>query len=92
MNTPSVQNHRVEWWRWVEGGAAAVLVLALLALRFDTLKDRPGWTAPRALRRLLPFVLFVPAVFLVATLGPWWLGLLAIAIPGLAVLVMAATD
>jgi hypothetical protein len=82
----------MEWWRWISGSVAAVLVLALLALRFDTLKDLPGSSAPKALKKLAPFSLFVPTLFLLALLSPWWIGLIVIAVPGLTLLAMAAAD
>ena len=82
----------MEWWRWVLGGTAALLVLAILALRFDTLKEAPGTTPPMALRTLAPYSVLVPAAFFLALLAPWWIGVIVIAIPGLALLAMAAAS
>lgn len=80
----------LEWWRWVEATAAAALVAALLLLRFDTLKERmPDRVAAR---RLAPLVLVIPAAFAVALLAPWWMGLIVIAIPAIALLTMQAVD
>ncbi len=85
-------NRGMEWWRWVLASVAAVLVLALLALRFDTLKDRPGSSAGRALRTLAPFGALVAVLFLIALISPWWIGAVAVAIPGVALLAMTAID
>jgi hypothetical protein len=84
-------NPGMEWWRWVEGGTAALLVLALLAMRFDTLKDQRGSSPRRALQRLPPLGLLVPAAFLLGLLGPWWFGLIVIAVPALVMLVGLAS-
>lgn len=82
----------MEWWRWPAGALAVLLVLGLLALRFDTLKDLPGWSAGRAIRRLAPLSVLIPVVLLLALLGPWWLALTAALVPGLILLVLAAVD
>ena len=34
----------LEWWRWVLAGTAALLVVAIFAIRFDKLKNDPGAT------------------------------------------------
>ncbi len=60
----------MQWWKWVEASVAALLVVLLLALRFDTLRDRPDSTAATALRRLAPLALLIPATFLIGLLGP----------------------
>ena len=78
------------WWRWLDASIATGLVVLLLALRLDTLRERLATT--EALRRLAPWVVVVPVVFLVVLVVPWWLGLILIAIPAVALLAMAAAS
>lgn len=82
----------MEWWRWAAAGGATVLVLLLLALRFDTLKDQRGGTAAAAARRLAPWLLWIPVVVLASILGPWWLAAVAVTLPAITLLAMAAVD
>ena len=82
----------MEWWRWAAAGGATVLVLLLLALRFDTLKDRRGGTAAQAARTLTPWLLVIPLVVLAAILGPWWLVAAVVTLPAVTLLAMAAVD
>jgi multisubunit Na+/H+ antiporter MnhB subunit len=82
----------MEWWRWAAAAGATVLVLLILALRFDTLKDRRGGTAALAARRLSPWLLLIPVAVLAAVLGPWWLAAAVVAVPAVTLLAMAAVD
>ena len=82
----------MEWWRWASAAGAAVLVLLLLALRFDTLKDRRGGTAGTAARRLAPWLLLIPALAVAAFVGPWWLAAIVVAVPAVTLLATAAVD
>lgn len=81
----------MEWWRWLAAAGAALFVLAVLAVRFDTLKDVPGATAATALRTLAPYAATVPAVFLLALFGPWWLAAAVVAVPGVVLLLIFAS-
>lgn len=78
----------MQWWRWVGAAIAAVLLVILLLLWFDTLKERPGWTTARAARPPAIAAIGVPVGFLLVLLLPWWLGLILIAIPAVAIAVM----
>ncbi|AZI57145.1 hypothetical protein EH165_02165 [Nakamurella antarctica] len=71
---------------------AALLVLVLLLLRLDTLRDRVGWTPMRALRALAPYSAAVPVIVIAVLLTPWWMVLILIAGPALAIAAMALAD
>lgn len=78
----------MEWWRWAGASVEALLILVLLALRMDTLRDRAGWDGYRAFRVMAPWALLAPAGFVAVLLLPWWMGLILIVIPALAILAM----
>ncbi len=78
----------MEWWKWIAASTEAILILVLLALRMDTLRDRVGWDGWRAFRVMAPWAVLAPAGFGAVLLLPWWLGLILIAIPALAILAM----
>jgi hypothetical protein len=82
----------MEWWRWALAGTSALLILAFFAIRFDKLKNDPGATDRSALRKLAPWSLVLPAAFLLALLGPWWLGLITVVVPGVMLLVADSMD
>lgn len=82
----------MEWWRWAGLVTAWVCVILLLALRFDTLKDRPGWGSRRAAGRLAPWLLTLPVLAGAVLVGPWWLVATAAAVPAVTLLAMAAID
>lgn len=75
------------WWRWVAASVEAVLLLVLVLLWFDTLRERPG--ASRGSRTALAGAVLIPIGFVVVLLVPLWIGLILIAIPALAVATMA---
>lgn len=79
----------MQWWRWVAAGVEAVLLLVLLLLWFDTLRERPGWTVARAARLPAIGALSIPIGFLLVLLLPWWAGLVLIGVPAIAVAAMA---
>lgn len=79
----------MQWWRWVAAAVEAGLLVILLLLWFDTLKEKPGWTTSRAARPPAIGAIAVPIGFLLVLLLPWWLGMVLIAIPAVAVTVMA---
>ncbi|WP_029137155.1 hypothetical protein [Nakamurella lactea] len=79
----------MQWWRWVAAAVAAVLLVILLLLWFDTLKERQGWSTARAARPPAIASIAVPIGFLLVLVLPWWLGLILVAGPAVAVAVMA---
>lgn len=79
----------VTGWTWVVAAAMAVLLLILVLLRYDTYRDRPGWSLGDATRRALLLALLVPFGVVVVLLVPLWLGAALLAVPAIVVLVMA---
>ena len=85
MDTVSAVDGR----HWVAAGVEALLLIVLVLLRYDTLRDRVGWTMARATRSAGKLSVVIPIGFVVVLLVPLWLGLILIAIPAVAVGVMA---
>lgn len=77
------------WWHWAAAAVEAVLLLVLVLLRYDTLRERPGWTIPRATRAAALSAIGVPVGFVVVLLVPLWVALILVALPALAIAVMA---
>ena len=61
-------------WHWAAAGVVAVLLLILVLLWYDTLRERAGWTTARATRRALPSLLVIPIGFALALFLPLWVG------------------
>lgn len=76
-------------WTAVVATAMAVLLLILVLLRYDTYRDRPGWSLRQATRRALLLTPIIPLGVLVVLLVPLWLGAALLAVPALIILVMA---
>lgn len=79
----------MQWWRWVAAGVEAALLLVLLLLWFDSLRERPGWTVARAARPPALAALAIPIGFLLVLVLPWWAGVILIGLPAIAVMAMA---
>ncbi len=79
----------MDWWQWAAATVEAVLLLILVLLWYDTLRERPGWTVRRATRAAAISAVGVPIGFVVVLLVPLWIGLILLAIPALAVAAMA---
>lgn len=79
----------MDGWHWVAAGVEAGLLLVLVLLRFDTLRDRPGATIRRSSRSALGLAVIIPVGFVLVLLVPLWLGLILIAVPATVVGVMA---
>ena len=79
----------IDGWHWAAAIAAALLLAVLVLLRYDSLRERPGWTLAMATRRALPVALIIPAGFVAALLLPLWIGGLLIVAPLVIILVMA---
>lgn len=79
----------MQWWRWVAAAVEAGLLVVLLLLWFDTLRETPGWTVARAAQRPAIGSVIVPIGFVLVLLLPLWIGLVLIAIPAIAVFAMA---
>ena len=57
-------------WHWAAAGVVAVLLLILVLLWYDTLRERAGWTTKRA----LPSLVVIPIGFALALFLPLWVG------------------
>ncbi len=77
------------WWRWVAASVEAVLLLVLVLLWFDTLRERRGWTTAKAGKVAAIATIVIPVGFVLVYFLPLWLGLVLIAVPALAVAAMA---
>lgn len=77
------------WWHWAAAAVEAVLLMLLVLLWYDALRDRPGWTVSRATQRAALGAVSVPVGFVVVLLVPLWLALILVAVPALAVAAMA---
>ncbi len=79
-------------WHWAAAVVVAVLLIVLVLLRYDTLRDRPGTTVKQATRRALPWFAVVPVGFLLALFLPLWVGAVLIAGPLIVITVMALAN
>jgi hypothetical protein len=79
----------MDGWHWVAAAVEGLLLIVLVLLRYDTLRDRAGWTTRQATRSALKPAVVIPVGFVVVLLVPLWLGLILIAVPAIAVGVMA---
>lgn len=82
----------IDGWHWAAAAVAALLLMVLVLLWYDSLRERPGWTLARATRRALPAALVIPAGFVAALLLPLWIGGILIVVPLVIILVMAMAD
>ena len=79
----------MDGWQVIAAAVEALLLIILVLLRYDTLRDRPDWTTRRATRSAGKLAVVIPIGFVVVLLVPLWLGLILIAVPAVAVGVMA---
>ena len=79
-------------WHWAAAVIAAVLLLVLVLLWYDRLRDRPGWSTAQATRRALPSLVVVPVGFALALSLPLWVGGVLIVLPLLILGVMALAN
>ncbi|QNK82547.1 hypothetical protein [Nakamurella sp. PAMC28650] len=79
----------LDGWHWAAAGVEALLLIVLVLLRYDTLRDRPGRTLRQATRSAGKLAGVIPVGSVVVLLVPLWSGLILIAIPAVAVGVMA---
>ena len=82
----------IDGWHWTAAAILAVLLLVLLLLWYDTLRDRPGWTTARATKHALVGSLVIPVGFVAVLFLPLWMGGVLIAIPLVIIGVMALAD
>jgi hypothetical protein len=68
-------------WHWTAAAITTVLLIILVLLWYDTLRDRPGWSIARATSHAGVSALVIPTGFLAALFLPLWVGGVFIAVP-----------
>lgn len=79
----------MDGWHALAAAVEALILLTLVLLRYDTLRDRRGTTLAQATRAALKWATMVPVGVVAVLLVPLWVGLILIALPAIAVGVMA---
>ena len=79
----------MDGWHALAAAVEALILLVLVLLRYDSLRDRRGTTMARATRSALRWAVIVPVGVVAVLLTPLWVGLILIAVPAIAVGVMA---
>ena len=79
-------------WHWVAASGVALLLLVLVLLWYDTLRERPQLTTGQATVRALPSLIVVPAGFLLTLFLPLLVGGVLIAVLLIVLLAMALAN
>ena len=83
----------VDGWHWVVASVAAVALIILVLLWYDTLRERPGWTIARATKRAAAGGDRHPGrVSCCRRFLPLWVGAGLIVVPLIVIGVMALAD
>jgi hypothetical protein len=82
----------MDGWHWFAAAIEALLLIVLVLLRYDTLRDRKNMTLAQATRSALRLSVIVPVGFVAVLFVPLWLGLILIAVPAVAVGAMALAN
>ena len=82
----------IDGWHWAAASIVAVLLIILVLLWYDSLRDRPGWSTARATKHALIGAIVIPVGFVAALLLPLWMGGVLIAVPLVVIGVMALAD
>jgi hypothetical protein len=82
----------MDGWHWIAAAVEALLLVVLVLLRYDTLRDRRDGTMGQATQSSLRLGVIVPLGFVVVLLVPLWLGLILIAVPAIVVGVMTLAN
>jgi hypothetical protein len=77
------------WWQWATATLEALLLTILTLLWYDSLRERRGWRLARHKRLLIIPACVIPVGFLIVLASPLWVALILIAVPALAIVVMA---
>jgi hypothetical protein len=79
----------MEWWHWVAASVEALLLLVLVLLWYDGLREKRNWKPRWALGAAGLGLVVVPLGFVVVLSVPLWLGLILVAVPALTIVSMA---
>jgi hypothetical protein len=79
----------MQWWRWVAASVEALLLLTLILLWYDGLREKRDWKPSWAVRATGMGLVVVPLGFVIVLLVPLWLGLVLVAIPAVTIVSMA---
>ena len=79
-------------WHWAAAVIVAVLLIILVLLWYDSLRERPGWSTARATKHAGIAAIVIPIGFLAALFLPLWMGGALIVIPLVIIGVMALAD
>lgn len=82
----------IDGWHWIAASVLALLLLVLVLLWYDTLRDRPGWSTARATKNAGLSAIIIPVGFAAALLLPLWVGGVLIVIGLVIIGVMALAD
>ena len=82
----------IDGWHWAAAAIVAVLLLVLVLLWYDTLRERPGWSTARATKNAGLAALIIPVGFVAALFLPLWMGGVLIVVPLVIIGVMALAD
>ena len=82
----------VDGWHWAAAAITAVLLLILVLLWYDTLRERPGWSTARATKNAAVTAIVIPVGFTLALVLPLWVGGALIAVQLLAIGAMALAN
>lgn len=79
----------MESWRVIAALVEALLLVVLVLLWFDNLRERPGWSLGRGARNAGISSIIIPVGIIAVLVSPSWLTLVWLAVPALVVAVMA---
>jgi hypothetical protein len=79
----------MDGWHVLAAAVEALVLLTLVLLRYDSLRDRRGATLAGATRSALKWAVVVPVGVVAVLLVPLWVGLILIGLPAIVVGVMA---
>ena len=79
----------MDGWHALAAAVEALILLVLVLLRYDTLRERRDRSTAQATRSALRWAIIVPVGVVAVLLVPLWIDLILIALPAIVVGVMA---